>query len=153
MDFLSGKLHILCSEYTCFLSEIRPAAASKTTSTQNINEKQEDEIALCKEEEDEIALCKRHKKYFKDAEKISLAASLRNREHDSLEVTRDMYLFMSRYTITGQFVSTCNACTSPLPWQKYRCIDCFDLDLCAACYLSGTRPFGHLHSHKTIELR
>ena len=101
MDFLNGKLHILCREYTCFLSEIRPAAPSKTTSTQNINEKQEDEIALCKEEEDKIALCKRHKKYFKDAEKISSAASLRNREHDSLEVTRDMYLFMSRYTITG----------------------------------------------------
>ena len=133
-----------CSEFIYFLLEILPNAQPETiTSTQNISDK----------EEDEIALYKRHKKYFEDVERITAAIWCRNREYESLDVIRDMNFFMSRYSTSGKFVSTCDGCASRLPWQKYRCLDCFDLDLCGGCYWSGKGPIGHLNTHKTIELR
>ena len=138
------NLDFLYIEFTHFLSEILPPSQHETrASTQNISDKVEDEIALCK----------RHKKYFEDVERITSAIWCRNREYESLDVIRDMNFFMSRYSRSGQFVSTCDGCASPLPWQKYRCLDCFDLDLCGGCYFSGKRPNGHLNTHRTIELR
>ena len=137
------KFIFLYCKCNYFLSEIHPNAQPDTIAlTQNISD-----------EEDEIALSKRHKKYFEDAERITSAIWCRNREYEPLDVIRDMNFFMSRYSASGQFVSTCDGCNSALPWQKYRCLDCFDLDLCCGCYLSGKRPNGHLNTHKTVELR
>ena len=130
-------------ELNYYLTEILPNTQPETTTTQNISDK----------EEDEITLSKRHKKYFQDVERITSAIWCRNREYESLDVIRDMNFFMSRYSTSGRFVSTCDGCASPLPWQKYRCLDCFDLDLCGGCYLCGKRPDGHLNTHKTVELR
>ena len=138
------NLHFLCIECTFFLLEIIPTSqAEARASSQKISNRVEDEIELCK----------RHKKYFEDVKKITSVIWCRRREYESLDVIRDMNFFMSRYTTSSQFVSTCNGCASPLPWEKYRCLDCLDLELCEGCYLSGKRPNGHLITHKTIELR
>lgn len=104
-------------------------------------------------EEKEIALHKRHKKYFEEVQKLTSKIWCRTRQNNSLNFIRDMKLFMSRYSANNEFVSTCDGCAALLPWQKYRCVICFDLDLCESCYISGKQPNGHLSTHRMIELR
>ena len=105
------------------------------------------------DEEKEIVLYKRHKKYFEEVQKVTARVWSRTCQNKSLEFIRDMNLFMSRYSVNSEFVTKCNGCAACLPWQKYRCLDCFDIDLCSRCYLSHKQPNGHLTTHKMIELR
>ena len=105
------------------------------------------------DEEKEIVLYKRHKKYFEEVQKATARVWSRTCQNKSLEFIRDMNLFMSRYSVNSEFVTKCDGCAACLPWQKYRCLDCFDIDLCSRCYLSHKQPNGHLTTHKMIELR
>ena len=104
-------------------------------------------------EEKEIALYKRHKKYFEEVQKLTSNIWCRTRQNNSLNFIRDMKLFMSRYSANNEFVSTCDGCAALLPWRKYRCLICFDSDLCESCYINGKQPNGHLSTHTMIELR
>ena len=142
MEFLQSTTVTQC---THFLSDTKLLVARSKTTTSN--------QSISADENEEIALCKRHKEYFEDVEDISSEVWAWNREYDSLEVIRDKNLFMSRYSTSGQFMSTCDGCDKHLPQQRYRCLDCFDIDICEDCYLSDTRPNGHLDTHKVIELR
>ena len=105
------------------------------------------------DEEKEIVLCKRHKKYFEEVQMVTARVWRQTCQNISQKFIRDMNLFMSRYSVNSEFVTNCNGCAAYLPCQKYRCLDCFDIDLCAGCHLSRKQPNGHLSTHRMIELR
>ena len=132
------------SSITCILSEtLSDSGPEQSTQSQNSDF----------DEEKEIVLCKRHKKYFEEVQEVTARVWRRTYQNKSLEFIRDMHLFQSRYSVNSEFVTKCNECGACLPWQKYRCLDCFDTDLCARCYLSRKQPNGHLNTHRMIELR
>lgn len=104
-------------------------------------------------EEKEIKLYKRHKKYYEDVVDITSAVWRRNRNYESLQVIRDINLFMSRYPVTGKFVSECDGCKEYLHWKRYKCLNCLNLVLCTRCCVSGKQPNCHLITHRMIQFR
>ena len=132
------------SRITCLLLEtLSTAEPERRTHSQHSN---------C-DEEKEIALYKRHKKYFEEVQKLTSSIWCRTRQNNSLNFIRDMKLFMSRYSANNEFVSTCDGCAARLSVRKYRCLICFDSDLCESCYMTDKQPNGHLSTHRMIELR
>ena len=101
----------------------------------------------------EIAMYKRHKSYFDTVQEITAAVWCELQQHESLNVILDMNLFISRYSTYDEFNSKCGGCSEPLTWKKFRCLTCFDLDLCESCYINVKKPDGHLNTHKMIRLR
>ena len=139
------KLFFKYSECNYFLSEILPnAQPKKIRSTMNISDK----------EEDEVALYKRHRKYFQDAERVTSAVWCRKREYKSVDVIRDMNFFYVK--IFNKWPSCLHMLWMWIIFAMAKIpmsLDCFELDFCGGCYLSGKRPKGHLNIHKTIKLR
>ena len=126
------------------LSDVLPLTESQVrNSHQSVNT----------DEEKEITMYRRHKRYLKDIKKVTSTIWCQHQQYESLDVIRDMTLFMSRYETCSGYVATCNECAAELPWEKYRCLECIDLDLCGGCHLSGKRPDGNLPTHQTISLR
>ena len=105
------------------------------------------------DETKEIAMCKRHKSYFDAVQEITAEVWCELQQYESLNVIRDMNLFISRYSNHGEFKSKCDGCSEPLTWRKFRCLACLDLDLCESCYVNVKKPDGHLNTHKMIGLR
>ena len=105
------------------------------------------------DEEKEIVLYKRHKKYFEEVQIATARVWRQTCQSKSQKFNRDMNLFMSRCSVNSEFVTNFNGCAAFLPCQKYRCLDCFDTDLCAGCYLSRKQRNSHLITHRMIDLR
>ena len=105
------------------------------------------------DETKEITMCKRHKSYFDAVQEITAEVWCELQQYESLNVIRDMNLFISRYSNHGEFKSKCDGCSEPLTWKKFRCLACLDLDLCESCYVNVKKPDGHLNTHKMIGLR
>ena len=132
------------SNITCILSEALSASApEQSIQTQNSDYG----------EEKEIVLYKLHKKYFEEVQIATARVWRQTCQSKSQKFIRDMNLFMSRYSVNSEFVTNCNGCAAYLPCQKYRCLDGFDIDLCAGCYLSRKQRNSHLSTHRMIDLR
>ena len=132
------------SNITCILSEALSASApEQSIQTQNSDY----------DEEKEIVLYKLHKKYFEEVQIATARVWRQTCQSKSQKFIRDMNLFMSRYSVNSEFVTNCNGCAAFLPCQKYRCLDCFETDLCAGCYLSRKQRNSHLSTHRMIDLR
>lgn len=104
-------------------------------------------------EQQEREMCKRHKKYFEDAKRVIPGSWSQVRHYDSIKFNRDKKFFMARYVGQLTFNSTCDGCRKNLPWKKYRCLDCMDVDLCHSCYSMRRTPGAHQNSHNMVELR
>ena len=132
------------SSITCFFLEtLSTTGPEQRSQSQNGNS----------DEEKEIELCKRHKKYWREVQKVTANSWCLVNQNKSLKFIQDMKLFISRYSVNSEFYSECDGCAAHLPWTKYRCLDCFDLELCRSCYLRRKQPNGHLSTHKMILLR
>ena len=105
------------------------------------------------DETKEIDMCKRHREYFKAVLDIKVKMWCDLRQYESLNVIRDMNLFIARYSHLIEFDITCDGCLVSLPLDKYRCLSCLDLDLCESCYTNGIIPKSHLSTHRMIGLR
>ena len=101
----------------------------------------------------EIVMCKRHKSYIDAVQEITAEVWCELQQYESLNVIRDMNLFISRYSNYVEFNSKCDSCLEPLTSKKFRCLTCLDLDLCESCYINVKKPDGHLNTHKMIRLR
>ena len=66
---------------------------------------------------------------------------------------RRLHLFLSRYAELFDVDVFCDGCKSPLTRSRYRCLNCFEIDLCTACYTGNVRPNGHTIEHEVVELR
>ena len=52
-----------------------------------------------------------------------------------------------------QVVITCDGCQEKIKGNRYRCLECADMDLCAVCYRNEKKPQGHTDSHDVIDLK
>ena len=51
-----------------------------------------------------------------------------------------LHLFLSRYAELFEVDVFCDGCKSPLTRSRYRCLNCFEIDLCATCYNGKHSP-------------
>ena len=49
-------------------------------------------------------------------------------------------MFLSRYAELFEVDVFCDGCKSPLTRSRYRCLNCFEIDLCATCYNGKHSP-------------
>ena len=106
-------------------------------------------------EETELEMCKRHKRYFEEIKSIGIDVwkvqnSLLAQAED---VQRDINLFISRYSDQFEIKRICGGCSENIEEERFRCLNCTDIDLCYNCYDGGIRPNEHLDSHEVIEFR
>ena len=105
-------------------------------------------------EEAEVAMCNRHKRYFEEAKAIGSGDwCIQNRSNGQNDVKRDISMFIARYSSKLEVSCICDGCSEKIRGQRYRCLNCIDMDLCNNCYKSGRKPNEHLDSHEVIELR
>uniref|UniRef100_A0A3Q3B408 Zinc finger, ZZ-type with EF hand domain 1 n=1 Tax=Kryptolebias marmoratus TaxID=37003 RepID=A0A3Q3B408_KRYMA len=73
-------------------------------------------------------------------------------EEESMEDRRKMHMFIARYCDLLNVVISCDGCERMAPWQRYRCLQCMDMDLCKTCFLSGAKPEGHEDDHEMVNM-
>ena len=96
----------------------------------------------------------RHKKFFKAAKQQGIDAwCTEHRERASLDVQRDINLFIARYSSHLDVVITCDGCQETIKGSRHRCLNCIDMDLCTSCYRQGAKPNEHTDQHTVIDLR
>ena len=59
--------------------------------------------------------------------------------------SRDVQMFVARFCDLLDVEITCDGCNNTLPGQRYRCLQCPDMDLCSTCYAGASLlTFHHL---------
>ncbi|CAB4018648.1 zinc finger ZZ-type and EF-hand domain-containing 1-like [Paramuricea clavata] len=66
---------------------------------------------------------------------------------------RRLHLFLSRYAELFEVDVFCDGCKSALNRSRYRCLNCFEIDLCSTCFNGNVKPNGHTGEHEVVELR
>ena len=62
-------------------------------------------------------------------------------------------MFVARFCDLLDVEITCDGCNSTLPGQRYRCLQCQDMDLCSVCYAGGVKPSDeHKDDHEIVHL-
>ena len=106
------------------------------------------------EEEAEIEMCRRHKRYFKEAKAVGTKVwRIRNQFKEHVDIKRDISLFVARYSSKLGVSFMCDGCLEEIRECWYKCLHCIDINLCANCYETGTKPNKHMDLHEVIELR
>lgn len=49
-------------------------------------------------------------------------------------------MFIARHCDRLDVEIQCDGCKQAMPGRRYRCLDCFDMDLCVACFTGGVNP-------------
>lgn len=106
------------------------------------------ELIDCMSEEKELPLLAVHSRYFSDALKVGVGEwknSFRNRDE---KIQKNMKLAVARFSEEGLSNGMiCNSCFVDLAGKWYRCLNCFDLDLCDLCYLKGIKKTEFTNGH------
>ncbi|XP_035685693.1 zinc finger ZZ-type and EF-hand domain-containing protein 1-like [Branchiostoma floridae] len=69
------------------------------------------------------------------------------------EEKRAMHMFVARFCDLLDVEIRCDGCEKVLPGQRYRCLQCADMDLCNTCFLDGAKPEGHEDDHDLVHLQ
>ncbi|XP_066271165.1 zinc finger ZZ-type and EF-hand domain-containing protein 1-like [Branchiostoma lanceolatum] len=69
------------------------------------------------------------------------------------EEMREMHMFVARFCDLLDVEIRCDGCEKVLPGQRYRCLQCSDMDLCNTCFLDGAKPEGHEDDHDLVHLQ
>ncbi|KAI8488214.1 Zinc finger ZZ-type and EF-hand domain-containing protein 1 [Branchiostoma belcheri] len=69
------------------------------------------------------------------------------------EEKRAMHMFVARFCDLLDVEIRCDGCEKVLPGQRYRCLQCSDMDLCNTCFLDGAKPEGHEDDHDLVHLQ
>lgn len=106
------------------------------------------ELIDCMSEEKELSLLAVHSRYFSDALKVGVGEwknSFRNRDE---KIQKNMKLAVARFSEEGLSNGMiCNSCFVDLAGKWYRCLNCFDLDVCDLCYLKGIKKTEFTNGH------
>eukprot|EP00079_Xenopus_tropicalis_P033324 XP_017947095.1 PREDICTED: zinc finger ZZ-type and EF-hand domain-containing protein 1 isoform X2 [Xenopus tropicalis] len=68
------------------------------------------------------------------------------------DVKRKMHMFIARYCDLLNVEISCDGCDKIAPWNRYRCLQCNDMDLCKTCFLGGVKPEGHEDGHDMVNM-
>ncbi|OCT92341.1 zinc finger ZZ-type and EF-hand domain-containing protein 1 [Xenopus laevis] len=68
------------------------------------------------------------------------------------DIKRKMHMFIARYCDLLNIEISCDGCDKIAPWNRYRCLQCNDMDLCKTCFLGGMKPEGHEDDHEMVNM-
>ncbi|CAH1794732.1 unnamed protein product [Owenia fusiformis] len=108
------------------------------------------------EESDEIKEYQQYKKWLSEVKDDSFLGwySLRPENDNDRINAKEIQMFVALYSDLLDVEINCDGCNSTLPGSRFRCLQCVDMDLCAACYTGGVKPTNdHTEEHDIVHLK
>ncbi|XP_078228650.1 zinc finger ZZ-type and EF-hand domain-containing protein 1 isoform X7 [Callithrix jacchus] len=103
-------------------------------------------------EEDELADAKQNSEWMDECQDGMFEAWYEKIAQEDPEKQRKMHMFIARYCDLLNVDISCDGCDEIIPWHRYRCLQCSDMDLCKTCFLGGVKPEGHGEDHEMVNM-